>query len=299
MTYTRLLIPLDGSTQAEQVLSHARFFARALNSPVELLEVINPDIIANLSDPKQGRPFEIVLSERRRTCTDYLNTIAGSFDSVTSKCIVESGNPEKVVIERAATDHSTLIAMSSSDRSRIMRRWLFGNLPENILRSGTNHLLLVHASDQDDALLYATPKRVVVPLDGSRLAEKVLPYVAHLARKMQLEVILLRVLAFPVSIAAVGYWPDSGAFTSLLEPEGEYLAKKATQLKEKGLENVISIVKCGYIPGEIFRLVRTSPDSFVVMCTHGRSGIKSWAFESVAERVARRSTAPMLIIQTS
>jgi nucleotide-binding universal stress UspA family protein len=168
--YTRLLIHLDGSQPVEQVLSYARFFARALKIPVELLKVIDPDI-ATLSDCKWGPSVDVVLTEKERTNTDYLGMIARSFDPAAVKCIVESGKPEEVVIKRAATDNSTLIAMSTHDRSRI-QRWLFGSVWKNVLRSTTNHLLLVRASKQDGTLRDTSPKRVVAPLDGSGLARR-------------------------------------------------------------------------------------------------------------------------------
>ena len=53
--YTRMLIPLDGSQAAEQVLPYARFLAKGLAIPVELLEVIDPDALAGLANPEQGR----------------------------------------------------------------------------------------------------------------------------------------------------------------------------------------------------------------------------------------------------
>jgi nucleotide-binding universal stress UspA family protein len=295
--YTRLLIHLDGSQPVEQVLPYARFFARALEIPVELLEVIGPDI-ATLPDCKWERSVEVFLAEKERTNTDYLGMIARSLDPAAVEWIVESGKPEEVVLNRAATYNSTLIAMSTHDRSRI-QRWLFGSVWKNVLRSTTNHLLLVRASKQDGTLRDTSPKRVVAPLDGSGLAEKVLPYVVDLAKKMKLEVVLMRVFAPTVSITALGYWPDLGAFMSLLEPEGDYLAKKVKELKEKGLENVSSIVRCGYIAGEIIRVAQTNPDSFVAMCTRDRSGIKGSVLGSVTERVAHLSKVPVLIIPAS
>lgn len=297
--YTRLLIPLDGSKLAEQVLSYARSFARALKIPVELLEVIDPDVIATLSDAKRGRSVEVVLAEKERASTDYLSTIACSFDPAAVKCIVESGKPEEVIIERAAADSRTLIAMATHGRSGI-QRWLSGSVAEKVLRSATNHLLLIRASERSGTLREVAPKRVVVPLDGSGLAEKVLPYVVDLAKKMKLEVVLMHVFALPLSITAIGYLPDLGRLTDLLEAEaGDYLAEKVKQLKEKGLENVSSIMKFGYDTGEIIGLAYRSPDTFVAMCKHGRSGIKRWVWGSVIEKVVRHSGDPVLIIQAS
>jgi nucleotide-binding universal stress UspA family protein len=146
----------------------------------------------------------------------------------------------------------------------------------------------------------AALKRVVVPLDGSGLAENVLPYVVDLAKKMKLEVVLMRVFALPLSVTAIGYCPDLGRLTDLFEAETrDYLAEKVKQLKEKGLENVSSIVKFGYGAGEIIGLAHKSPDTFVAMCTHSRSGIKRRVLGSVTGKVVRHSGNPVLIIRAS
>ena len=61
--YTRMLIPLDGSKVAEQVLPYARFLAKGLVIPVDFLEVVDPEALALLSNPRQGRYVDTILAE--------------------------------------------------------------------------------------------------------------------------------------------------------------------------------------------------------------------------------------------
>ena len=61
--YTRMLIPLDGSKVAEQVLPYARFLAKALAIPVELLEVVDPEALVAFSNPTQGRHVDTLVAE--------------------------------------------------------------------------------------------------------------------------------------------------------------------------------------------------------------------------------------------
>ena len=71
--------------------------------------------------------------------------------------------------------------------------------------------------------------------------------------------------------------------------------KECTQreLQQKGVENVSSVVDIGYGAEEITRLARKTPDNFIAMCTHDRSGVTRWVLGSVTERVVpfRRSRA--------
>ena len=83
--YTRMLIPLDGSKVAEQVLPYARFLAKALAIPVELLEVVDPEALALLSNPRQGRYVDTVLAEGIENSRNYLEAIGRSFQGSKSQ----------------------------------------------------------------------------------------------------------------------------------------------------------------------------------------------------------------------
>ena len=62
--YTRMLIPLDGSQVAEQVLPYARCLAKALTIPVDLLEVVDIETLRLLANPERGRYLDTLLSEK-------------------------------------------------------------------------------------------------------------------------------------------------------------------------------------------------------------------------------------------
>jgi nucleotide-binding universal stress UspA family protein len=79
----------------------------------------------------------------------------------------------------------------------------------------------------------------------------------------------------------------------------EYLAVKAREFKVNGIEDVSSVVNIGYGAQEIITLALKTPDNFIAMCTHGRSGVKRWVLGSVTERVVRHSGDPVLIIRAS
>ena len=145
--YTRMLIPLDGSQVAEQVLPYARCLAKALKIPVELLEVIDLEDLRLLANPERGRYIDTLLSEKMEAGKSYLEAIAQSFQETQVTCVVEKGKAEEVVIERAASDKGTLIVMATHGRSGI-QRWVLGSVADKVLHGSTNHLFLIRANDQ-------------------------------------------------------------------------------------------------------------------------------------------------------
>jgi nucleotide-binding universal stress UspA family protein len=297
--YTRMLIPLDGSKVAEQVLPYARFLAKALGIPAELLGVVDPVPLADFSEVWQRGDLNRLTAEEMTGTTRYLETTARSFTGVQAKITVLKGTPEEVIIEQAAADEKILIVMATHGRSGI-QRWLLGSVADKVLHGAANHLLLVRADEQGKTDGEAVLKTVVVPLDGSALAEKVLPCVEDLAGKMALDVVLVRAFALPPAAAADEYATYSDELMNQLEAEArDYLAAKVKEMKNKGCGNVSLVCSLGYGGEQIITLARKTPDNFIAMSTHGRSGIRRWMLGSVTERVVRHSGDPVLIIRAA
>ena len=114
---------------------------------------------------------------------------------------------------------------------------------------------------------------------------------------MWLEVVFLRAYALPPAISADEYGAYSEELFNQLEAEAkDYLTEKIKEVEQNGLKNVTSVVDLGYGAEEITTLARKTPDNFIAMCTHGRSGATRWVLGSVTERVVRHSGDPVLII---
>ncbi|HVR16540.1 MAG TPA: universal stress protein [Candidatus Limnocylindrales bacterium] len=296
--YSRMLIPLDESIIAEQVLPYARYLAKALAIPVELLEVVDSEALKLLANPERGRYIDTVLADRKASGRNYLETIAGSFQGARVTFSVENGKAEELIIDKAAADKDTLIVMATHGRSG-MQRWLLGSVADKVLHGSTNHLFLIRATEQGKTDGEAALTKVIVPLDGSPLAEKILPYVVDLGKKMRLEVIFLRAYALPPAVTGDEYGTYSQELFDQLETEAkDYLTKKIKEVEQDGLRNVSSVVDLGYGAEEITALARKTPDNFIAMCTHGRSGATRWVLGSVTDRVVRHSSGPVLIIRS-
>lgn len=176
-----------------------------------------------------------------------------------------------------------------------------GSVAEKVLQTATNHLLLVKATNETKAI-EAPLKTIVVPLDGSPLAEKVLPYVRDIAKKADLEILLLRAYAIPV-IGFTGedcYTPNLERVLEEANDEAKrYLEQKVTQLKGEGLKRVSSRCLEGESANQIIDFARKTPDNLIAMCTHRRPGIGRLVLGSVTSHVVRHSGNPVLVVRAS
>jgi nucleotide-binding universal stress UspA family protein len=285
--YTKILVPLDGSSLAEQILPHARIFAETYGIPVELLRVNDPDIRTPFWPPLPGG--------------EYLQRIAGALPrSLRVDCVEESGKPAAVIVERAKSDPACIIAMATHGLSGA-RRWLLGSVASRVAHTTTNPLLFIRPAEVGEKATRIELKIVFVPLDGSGLAEKILPHVITLGKRMKLEVHLVRVYTLPADAYLVGNGVYMQALTQqreVIQKEAEdYLAGKVEQLRAEGLDQVISTAIEGDPAGEIIDLARRTPDNLVAMSSHGKSGITQWVLGSVAEKVIHHSRDPVLVIR--
>jgi nucleotide-binding universal stress UspA family protein len=142
--------------------------------------------------------------------------------------------------------------------------------------------------------------RVLIPLDGSELAETIVPFAEKVAGPLDAEVVLLRVVE-PVApgeaMASAGLLPPDTL--PLREAEaGEYLAAVVHRLGAKGLR-VRSVVRVGFPATEIVATAAAAGCDLIAMSTHGRTGLRRVLFGSVAESVLRTAPVPVLMVRTT
>ena len=298
--YEAILVPLDGSKTAEKVLPYARYLAGKFKVPVELLAVVDVVEIASHMTSEKVHFLDTIIEDAVQHSTTYLRGVATTIAGTNVRCSVEKGRAEDTIIEKAATDKTMLITMATHGRSGL-NRFLLGSIAEKVLRGTVNPLLLIRAGDeksQGEAML----KSIIVPLDGSELAEAVLPIVADMAKKLDLEIELFRTYHVPYNV----YSGDEGLYAvnyeellaGLRDEAAEYLEKRAADLKRLGVAKVQCITKEGLAADEIISLGRKTPDNLIAMSSHGRSGVRRWVLGSVTELVVRHSGDPVLVIRS-
>lgn len=274
----RVLVPLDGSTLAEAILPVVERLARDHEAEVILLEVL------------EGQGTREAECDAERQAGGYLQ---GTVDSLRRRGLgrvrasVWYGDADQAIANAATRERADLIAMSTHGRSGL--DWLrFGSVAEGVVRRAPVPVLLVRGMAAWDRHAI---DRILVPLDGSEASEEVLPIVSCLAGPFDFEVQLLHVVEATRSLpgAPVG---ASGAHDP--ETEAAYLARVAASLEARGLR--VGVTLRAGLPAEVIPTVTDETKSgLVAMSTHGRSGLGRLFLGSVAERVLRAVSVPVLL----
>lgn len=142
--------------------------------------------------------------------------------------------------------------------------------------------------------------RIVVPLDGSDIAEQALATGEDIARATEATLHLVRVVEFPSTSYTYVYGAmlESEALTTQLEDQvrlaEEYLAEVSKSIAEHGIA-VTTEVRHGIATQEL--LATMTPGDLFVISSHGRSGIARWFLGSVAEEITRHATVPVLLVR--
>jgi nucleotide-binding universal stress UspA family protein len=135
---------------------------------------------------------------------------------------------------------------------------------------------------------------ILVPLDGSLLAEAALPKAVELAEISEARLLLLR-----AAEAHMPYADLTEAQVKVVREAEEYLARVADRLGASGLKKVETSVWYGPAAYSIVEAARLREVDLIVMTTHGRSGLGRLILGSVAESVLRGTTTPILLIRAA
>jgi nucleotide-binding universal stress UspA family protein len=311
MMVSHILVPLDGSVLAETILPAVQTIAHHTGSEVTLVRAVEcPEI---LDTPADALPAGIALERQvgdarivtygvvDEQAAIYLEGVAARLagDGIRTHTRIVEG-PAPAAIIRAAGE-CDLIAMATRGRSGI-GRWAFGSVADTVLHGAMVPVLLVRAghavpteSDQ--------PWRILVPLDGSDLAEAVLPLAIGLAEGAHAEVVLSHsVAAAQADVAArVGTYRatefEDHQVALAIERARIYLHDVSQRLIRPGV-TMHTDVRTGPPADAILACAHAQHADLIVMSTHGRSGLGRWVYGSVADRVLHGATVPILVVRS-
>jgi nucleotide-binding universal stress UspA family protein len=282
--YTRILVPLNGSALSERVLPYARYLAQAFDTAVELIYAV-----AAIEDiPDQ------VAVEVAQDADAYLQQMADSFSKgLRPKCTVKTGPAAGVIVEQAATRRGTLVVMSTHGYTG-PKRWMLGSVAHKVVQHVQAPVLLipVRAKGPDGGL--AEFKSLIAPLDGSPVAEHILPHVVSLCKKLDIELILVRAYhpSFP------GTSVRMHDISRIVHDAAEnYVREKARQLQSEGLKKISYKILRGVPSEQISDLALEIPNSLTAMCTRGKHGLGRLDFGSVTNAVIHSASEPVLILR--
>jgi nucleotide-binding universal stress UspA family protein len=142
-------------------------------------------------------------------------------------------------------------------------------------------------------------KRALVPLDGSAVAETIIPFILDIAGPLDMEVILLRVVEpIPTIVVEGSRHIDVEDVEARRIDAEEYLAPIAVELRKKAVR-VESRVRRGHPVEEIVAAAREAGADLIAMSTHGRGGLGRLMFGSVAQAVLRHVDIPVLLMRAT
>jgi len=299
---TRILVPLDGSRVAEQSLSCAVTVGRGLSAELVLFRAIPIPRGASKHVESAAAKEGELLAQLEAEAKTYLRRVADQVQlaGLRVQIIVQRGPAAESIVDYATKADIGQIIIATHGYSGI-RRWTHGSVAERVLQAASVPVLLVRAREQDaeTSRQLMLCRRILVPLDGSEIAEQVLPAVSSLARAADAEVLLLRVaIEQPVTMVA-GDWSFPPVESGFAEEEQEaqaYLEGVAFSLREKGIQ-VSTATDIGPVAGIIIDYAQANHIDLIAMCTHGRTGLARWAFGSVADKVLRAGSTPLLLVR--
>jgi nucleotide-binding universal stress UspA family protein len=296
--YRSVLVPLDRSSFAEQALPWAVSIARRANARLDLVEV---HALYALDHPKAAWvPYDSARdAERQRQEQLYLDATAKwvtSVSPVPSTAAVLPGSallPQTVadsVLERARAGQADLIVMATHGRSALSCYGL-GSVADELVRRAPMPVLLVRPSAAAPHIIpEPVLENILIPLDGSALAERGVEPALDLAGLMEARVSLLRAVG---SCPAAG---DRGAGGPPEKGQAEvYLERVAGGLREQGLQVRTHVVAARHAAAAILAEAAAQGIDLIALATHGRGGLRRLLLGSVAHRLVRGAASPVLV----
>lgn len=286
-----ILVPLDRSEIADQALPVACAVASQTGAEVLLVTAIVP------GDFWPGdAEFSTWQEAHEKVVSHYLETTAASLRrrGIAARFRIAWGPAAATINQIAEEEAADLIAMTTHGRSGLVR-WVMGSVADKLLRTSVKPILLVHAKEETAGAQPVAMKRILVPLDGSPLAEAVLPFVGDLAQRLGATLQLERV------VLPAGYSSgrlDASEFIYIDEfanDASDYLARVAAREESRGI-TVETDVARGHAALSILDAASRCGADLIALSTHGRSGPERWITGSVADAVIRHAALPCLVI---
>lgn len=290
---SKLLIPVDGSTCAEDAARYGLRLAHRVGASVVLANVAYVQRIHGMQDLDSER--EPYLARGRQLLEDYERRAQKYGVPVTTR-LVQDAKIGDAIVKIAQEDGCDVILMGTHGREGL-GRFLLGSVAERVTRASSVPVMLVRGP----AATSKTPvDRILLPVDGSDVSQAAVDYAGNLARKTGAEVRLLYVLpdlpASPDSSSTE--YADLDRLSRDLRREGEIVLASARERLGVATAPTLLYEANGERIGDVIaRVAHDEGVGMVVMGTHGRGGWDRLLLGSVAERVAHKAEVPVLLVR--
>ena len=307
-----ILVPLDGSALAEQILPYVRALAPLLNVQIHLLEVVPEPAHELVSSGGLvllygGDALERDQSRQRWELEEAFARAETYIGAQTSRLedadlVVHSnivgGQPAQVIVDLARETHTKLVAMATHGRGGL-QRWALGSVADRVAQASAVPVLLVRATPHPTPVDFGL-KHILVPLDGSELARQALPLACELAQAARAKITLIQAISPKIE----GYpslltqpLPGYGVILNALRVAAQQeLEQVAGQIRQPDVAVEIAVVT-GHAAEIIVDEAAKRAASMIVMATHGYGGLRRWALGSVADQVLHASNLPLMLVR--
>ena len=288
-----IVVPLDGSELAETALPYAAALAEALRTHLVLVTVWEG------TDSSLGAALPAVTVDIEKHANEYFATYLDGIRERYSHIqgtreIVRAGEASAEILKVVEETGARMLVIATHGRSGV-GRWVYGSIAGRLIHSSHVPMVAVGPEARPGSTQGVAIKHVMVPLDGSALAEEALPVAKSLATALGAKVSLVRgvrwaVQAYPYSL------PD--AYIPQIDDELEAGAKAYLRRIEedfKGKPPVDAFVVRGAVTDGLLDVVEKQAIDLVVMTTHARAGILRSALGSTADRMLHGKAPVMLI----
>ncbi len=291
-----ILVPLDGSAFAEQALEPAADIARRTGARLELATVYCSQMPvwrtagAPVHDPRKDAERE---SELKRYLEQMASRVAHDLD-VSATGVLLYGPAAETLARHVAERPPQLVVMTTHGRGGFSRVWL-GSVAEELMRLADAPVLVLKSHERGPLHSFA-PKQILVPLDGSERAERVIEDAAWLSARDAVVFTLLRIVAPPMTSPHPTIFP-AGSSVDAAEARAaaeDSLQLASSRLVARGFHVNGSVV----VEAEVARAILSSCEEgidLIAMATHGFDPLRRLLVGSVADKVVRASPVPVLL----
>jgi nucleotide-binding universal stress UspA family protein len=272
----KILVALDGSDNAEKAVPWAKQYSVRETAQVVLLRAV----------PTKEMKRELVAGELEAAWA-YLQGIERelNYAGIPTKLVVKKYAPVRAIVDTAVAQGSDLILMATRGGSKV-ERWVMGGVTEQVLRTSPVPVLVIRSRTVFPRQGHV--RRVIVPVDGSKLAEAAVPWSGKLAKLLKAKLIFLHV--YPRGPAALRSRSQEN-YAALQKR----MKKACAALARAGVRASFNLQR-GDAADRI--LAFSDANDLIVTTTHGAGGFKRWIFGSVAEKLIHDASIPVLVYKT-
>ncbi len=301
-----IVVPLDGSAFAESALPMASAIAKRKYARLILLAAYEAPSLQYTPSPIWGDVAFLagnpnLNAEAQGALLTYLNgakkLVLDAFSELTVETVVVEGAPVSAISQYVSERHADLVVLSTHGRGGLSRAWL-GSVADGLVRHADAPILLIRPQAMPDfSETVGAFSRVLLPVDGTRASEHAVQFAADVAGKGDAHYTLFRVVNPPPAVLqTMVSAQEVEQIASDLRVKAEQQLVRLEKQMWAGDFDVDSAVRVSFQPAQaILGFAAEIEADLIALATHGRGAIGRTFVGSIADKIIRASTTPVLV----